>query len=221
MIVLPEMFTTGFAVDPVGVAEKNGGADTLDWMRETARKVDAAITGSVAVEEDGKYYNRMFFVRPDGSFDRYDKRHLFSFAGEDRAYTAGTKRVVVEWRGARILLQVCYDVRFPVFGRNRGDYDMMVYCASWPTSRRAVWDTLLRARAIENQCWVAGANRVGSDRSTDYSGGTYLIDYKGNVVAQDVGKEGVITAEADLEGSREFRRKFPALDDADKFELKL
>lgn len=219
LVVLPEMFSTGYATSPRGIADKNGRR-ALEWMRETARKMDAAITGSVCVEQEGRFYNRMFFVKPDGSVATYDKRHLFSFAGEDREYTAGTERVIVEWRGWRILLQVCYDLRFPVFARSRGDYDMIIYSANWPTVRRVVWDLLLKARAIENLCYVAGVNRTGDDPAASYSGGSYIIDYKGKVVASDDGCEQVVVSEADIEALRAFRRKFPAQDDADDFTLR-
>lgn len=188
---------------------------TLDWMIAEARRRGAAVTGSIAVEEPSpvgggpsRLYNRMYFVRPDGSVEFYDKRHLFFLTGESARYTAGDQRVIVEWRGWRILLQVCYDLRFPVFSRNGGgsgkaDYDVIVYSADWPPARIDAWNILLRARAVENVCYVVGVNR---DR-------TQLIDYKG--VEQE------ITAELDLEALREFRRKFPVLDDADGYQLKL
>jgi predicted amidohydrolase len=221
LIVLPEMFTTGFVVSPHGVAERNGGAETLAWMRSVSARSGAAVAGSVAVEEGAKFFNRMFFVRPDGSFDRYDKRHLFSFAGEDARYTAGDRRVVVEWRGWRVLLQVCYDLRFPVFSRNRGDYDLAVYVASWPTVRLGVWSTLLMARALENVCYVVGVNRVGDDPSAGYSGGTVAVDFRGRAVAEAApGREEALVCELDMESLRAFRQKFPALDDADTFTIK-
>jgi predicted amidohydrolase len=220
LIVLPEMFSTGFATRPAGIAEKEG-AQALEWMKSTAASTDAAaVVGSVAVEDGGKFYNRMFFVKPDGEIIAYDKRHLFSYAGEHKEYSAGSDRVVVEWRGWRILLQVCYDLRFPVFARSRGDYDMIVYSANWPTVRIDAWNTLLKARAIENLCYVAGVNRVGSDPSVAYSGGTWLFDYKGKTVAADQAVEQAIVAEADLEALRAFRRKFPAADDSDDFVIK-
>ncbi len=221
LIVLPEMFTTGYATDPSGAAE-TGGAAALEWMKRTANQTDAAVAGSVAVEDSGRFYNRMFFVKPDGAYAVYDKRHLFSFAGEDKAYTAGTERVVVEWRGMRILLQVCYDLRFPVFARNTGDYDMIIYSANWPTVRIDVWNSLLKARAIENLCYVAGVNRVGNDPYTSYSGGTYLFDFKGKIVAEaQENREEAVFAEINKEDLDSFRRKFPALDDADDFALTL
>ncbi len=170
LIVLPEMFATGYNVDARAVAGCAGEA--LDFLRKLARQYSSAVVGTVAVEEHGRYYNRMYFVRPDGTFDKYDKRHLFSFAGEHHSYTAGRERVVVEWRGWRILLQVCYDLRFPVFSRNRGDYDMIVYSADWPASRIEAWDILLRARAVENLCYVVGVNPIHSR----------LIDFKGRDV---------------------------------------
>lgn len=219
LIVLPEMFTTGYATDPEGAAEKDGAA-ALEWMKQAARTTGAAVAGSVAIEEEGRFYNRFFFVKPDGSHTFYNKRHLFSFAGEDKGYTRGAERVTVEWMGFRILLQVCYDLRFPVFARNRGDYDMIIYSASWPTVRIDVWNTLLKARAIENLCYVAGVNRVGRDPYTSYSGGTYMFDYKGRVMA-DAGqnRERAVFAEIDLESLHSFRRKFPALDDSDEFAI--
>lgn len=221
LIALPEMFTTGYATDPAGAAEKDGAA-VLEWMRQTARETGAAVTGSVAVEDEGRFYNRMFFVKPDGTHTVYNKRHLFSFAGEDKSYTAGTERVVVEWQGMRILLQVCYDLRFPVFARNRGDYDMIIYSANWPTVRIDVWNTLLKARAIENLCYVAGVNRVGNDPYTSYSGGTYLFDFKGKTAAQaHENREEAVFAETDKETLDAFRAKFPAGDDADDFTLKI
>ncbi len=221
LIVLPEMFTTGYATEPAGAAEKSG-ATALEWMRRTADATGAAVAGSVAVEEGGKFYNRMFFVKPGGECTAYDKRHLFSFAGEDEAYTAGTERVIVEWRGFRIFLQVCYDLRFPVFARNTGDYDMIIYSANWPTVRIDAWNALLKARAIENLCYVAAVNRVGNDPYTSYSGGTYLFDYKGKIAAKALeNREEAVFAEINMDELDAFRRKFPALDDADGFALKL
>ncbi|MDR2891108.1 MAG: amidohydrolase [Alistipes sp.] len=219
LIVLPEMFTTGFAVDPRGVAERAEG-ETFEWIREVAAHRNAAVAGSVATEEGGRYYNRLYFVRPDGTFTKYDKRHLFSFAGEQLRYTAGSERVVVEWREVRILLQVCYDLRFPVFARSRADYDMALYVASWPTVRIHPWNTLLRARAIENVCYVAGVNRTGTDPAASYSGGTAFVDFKGETLsAAEPNTEQAVVCELDPEALRAFRAKFPALTDADDFQL--
>ena len=218
LVVLPEMFATGFRTDPRATA--SGAAATLEWMRRIAARHDAAVAGSAAVEESGRYYNRFYFVRPDGGFATYDKRHLFSFGGEDRFFTAGRGRVVVGWRGVRILLQVCYDLRFPVFARCRDDYDMIVCVAQWPAPRIGAWNTLLRARAIENQCYVAGVNRVGSDPSCEYTGGTALIDPRGITVAScPDGAEAVAVGEVDLDSLRAFRRRFPALADRDGWRL--
>jgi len=162
LVVLPEMFPTGFCTRPREAAEPDGGP-TLAWMRRTARKKGAALAGSVAVEQDGRYFNRFYFVRPDGATVHYDKRHLFTYGGEHKEYTGGDRRVIAEYKGWRILLQVCYDLRFPVWSRNRDDYDMILYVASWPTPRVEAWSALLKARAIENVCYVAGVNRVGDD----------------------------------------------------------
>ncbi len=224
LIVLPEMFTTGFVVDPEGAAEPDGGATTLGWMRTVAARRGAAVAGSVAVAEERGgttcYFNRFFFVKPDGEVTAYDKRHLFSFGGEHLRYTPGGKRVVVEWLGWRILLQVCYDLRFPVFARNRGDYDMMLYVASWPTVRIHPWNTLLRARAIENVSYAVGVNRTGEDPLASYSGGTALIDFRGDTVAAAApGSEEAVVCEVDIEALRAFRAKFPALTDADEFRM--
>ena len=170
LYVLPEMWSTGFATEPEGIAESDGSS--LNWMKQMANRLDAAVAGSIATEIDGKYYNRFYFVKPandgsDNEIEYYDKHHLFTYSGEHLRYTAGERRVVVEWRGWRFLLQVCYDLRFPIFARNCAEgpdaYDVALYVASWPTSRRAPWDTLLRARAIENQCYVCGVDRTGDD----------------------------------------------------------
>lgn len=221
LVVLPEMFTTGFCTAPKGVAEQ-ADAETLAWMRETAARHDTAVAGSVATEEDGRYYNRFYFVRPDGTYTLYNKRHLFTFAGEDKHYEAGQERVIVEWRGWRILLQVCYDLRFPVFARNGGDYDLALYVANWPTVRIHPWNTLLRARAIENVCYVAGVNRTGDDPFVSYSGGTALVDFKGETVAEAAwNAEEAVYVELDKDALDGFRNKFPALNDADNFELKI
>ncbi|MDR2285942.1 MAG: nitrilase family protein [Prevotellaceae bacterium] len=219
IIILPEMFTTGFCISPVNVAEK-ADTDTLAWMQNLAGDRNSAIAGSIAVEDGGKYYNRFYFVKPDGSYSVYNKRHLFSFVGEDREYTAGDKRVIVEYGGFRILLQVCYDIRFPVFSRNRGDYDMIIYVANWPFSRIGAWTALLPARAIENQCYVAGVNRAGSDPATKYSGGTALIDFLGQpAVVAGFDKEEAVLGTVNIKSLNAFRKKFPALADADKFVL--
>ena len=181
--VLPEMFSTGFCTHPDGIAEP-ADSDTLQWMKDKAKETNAAIAGSVAVTENSKFYNRFYFVYPDGKVQHYDKHHLFTYGGEHLRFTAGTERVVVEFRGVRILLEICYDLRFPVWARNHGDYDMILYVASWPTPRVEAWSALLKARAIENQCYVAGVNRVGTDPSCQYCGGSVVIDPYGKTIAE-------------------------------------
>lgn len=213
--VLPEMFATGFATCPQGIAE-TGGGHSLQWMVDKAHQLDAAIVGSLAVEEQGHYFNRLYFVQPDGTITHYDKRHLFGYGGEKRSYSSGEHRVVVSFRGVRYMMQVCYDLRFPVFSRNHRDYDAAIYVANWPTSRISVWDTLLRARAIENQSYVIGVNRVGCDAACQYNGHSAIIDAYGRTMSQCTdGAEGWALAELDMEQLTHFRQKFPVLDDAD------
>lgn len=214
LYILPEMFSTGFCTLPEGIAESEGLS--LDWLKAKSAAMNAAIAGSVATEEQGKYYNRFYFVKPDGSVEYYDKRHLFTYGGEHNHYTAGDKRVVVEWRGVRILLEVCYDLRFPIWSRNRGDYDMIIYVASWPTPRVEAWKALLVARAIENQCYVAGVNRVGDDPNCTYCGGSSIINPYGRHMAICADNcECEVSAEIDMEALEAFREKFPVLKDAD------
>lgn len=215
LYVLPEMFSTGFCTVPDGIAE-SADSDTLQWMKAKAAATNAAIAGSVAIACDGKFYNRFYFVKPDGSVSFYDKKHLFTYGGEHQRFTAGDRRVVVEWRGVRIMLEVCYDLRFPIWARNHGDYDMILYVASWPTPRVGAWSTLLLARAIENQCYVAGVNRVGSDPTCQYCGGSVIVDPYGVVMASCAdGQECEATAEIDMDKLVAFRQKFPVLNDAD------
>lgn len=218
LYVLPEMFSTGFCTHPEGIADKNGS--TLAWMRKKAAENDAAIAGSIAVEEDGKFYNRFHFVYPDGKVVCYNKKHLFTYGGEDKRFTPGNERVIAEYKGVRILLQICYDLRFPVFSRNRNDYDVAIYVASWPTPRVEAWKALLKARAIENQCYVLAVNRVGSDPFCQYCGGSAVIDPYGKIVsACEDGKECIAVADIDMKELLAFREKFPVLEDADSFKL--
>lgn len=219
LIVLPEMFSTGFCMDAERVALPNGG-EVLSWMQRKAIACSCAITGTVAVSDAGCYFNRMYFVFPDGAYRTYDKRHLFTFGGEDKVYTCGTERVVVEYKEFRFLLQVCYDLRFPVWSRCRGDYDAIIYVANWPGGRRDVWDTLLKARALENQCYVIGSNRVGNDDTGVYDGGSIIIGPYGKTIARcedDV--EGMAAGKIVLAVQDNFRLRFPALADADKFDV--
>jgi len=219
IIILPEMFTTGFCISPQNIAER-ADTVTLKWLQNMAAEKNSAFAGSVATEENGKYYNRFYFVKPDGSYSTYNKRHLFSFAGENNEYTAGKERVIVEYSGFRILLQICYDLRFPVFSRNTDDYDMIIYVANWPVSRVGAWNTLLLARAIENQCYVAGVNRTGADPAAKYNGGTALIDFLGKpVIAAVSDREEAVFGTVNIRSLNDFRNKFPAFKDADNFAI--
>ncbi|MCE2616459.1 MAG: amidohydrolase [Phocaeicola sp.] len=219
LIILPEMFSTGFITLPNGIAERED-CETLRWMVQKAKERNAAIAGSIAIESKGHFYNRLYFVEPDGKITHYDKRHLFSYSGEDKSFTPGNKRVIVTFRGVRILLQICYDLRFPVFSRNKGDYDMMLYVASWPTSRVKQWLALLRARAIENQCYVAAVDRVGKDPSCEYCGGTLLLDPFGETITEcPMNAETTATGKIDLDTLNAYHKRFPAINDADKFTI--
>lgn len=220
VVVLPEMFATGFTVDPQSVAETMQGP-IVEWMRSAAAKYGRAIVGTAIIEERGCYYNRALFVKPSGEVVHSDKRHLFTLGGEAEHLTAGSQRVVVEYGGLRWLLLTCYDLRFPVWSRNRGDYDVVVYPAAWPASRRTAWQTLLRARAIENEAYVIGANRAGSDPIVPYSGDSAIIDFRGEPLAEIGAEEGVITAELDPNELEHFREKFPVMRDSDEFQLTL
>lgn len=217
VVVLAEMFQTGFVVNPEAVADKG---ETLEWMLSLSLRLDAAIVGSVATSVDDTYRNRMYFVMPDGRVEYYDKRHLFSVGGEAENYTPGTERRVVCWRGIRYLLEVCYDLRFPVWSRQRGDYDVAIYSALWPKPRREVWRTLLRARAIENQAYVVGVNRIGSEPSgLEYVGDSAVIDARGVAMVDMSSKEGVEVVEVDIEALVAFRQRFNVGADADDFVL--
>ncbi|MCD8287238.1 MAG: amidohydrolase [Porphyromonadaceae bacterium] len=219
LYILPEMFSTGFCVRPQEMAESMD-SPTLSWLKETAMRLDGALMGSLLIQENNCFYNRLCFVKPDGEVTTYDKRHLFTFAGEDKAFTAGTRRVIVTYKGMRILLQICYDLRFPVFSRNNNDYDMAVYVANWPTPRAEAWKILLRARAIENQCYVVGVNRVGRDPFCGYSGDSAILDAYGRTIAAcPAEKECEAYATLTTEELEKLRRKFPALDDRDDFSL--
>lgn len=217
LYVLPEMWSTGFVTSPEGIAEED--EYSLNWMIEQAKMHNAAICGSVSIKNDG-YRNRNYFVFPDGTFKYYDKRHLFSFGGENANYEHGCSRVIVEWKGYRCLLLTCYDLRFPVWCRNQDDYDVIIIVANWPESRKHVWDTLLKARAIENQCFVIASNRVGQDNSSIYIGGSYVIDAKGKIISQNhTEDEEIISATISHNDLDNFRNKFRVLSDRDEFKL--
>jgi len=230
VIVLSEMFTTGFSMAPEKIAEPFDfeNMSTLNRMRSWAAELNAVITGSVSVEENGKYFNRLFWVRPDGSFSTYDKRHTFTFVGEDKHYERGNERIVEEWRGWKICPLICYDLRFPTWSRNKiveGKplYDVLIYIANWPAARKEPWQKLLLARAIENQCYVVGLNRVGKDaNSNDYSGDSSIINSKGEYLLQLTPfKEEIKTQTISWSDLEDFRKKFPVLSDADDFEVKV
>ncbi|MEW5681995.1 MAG: amidohydrolase [Pseudomonadota bacterium] len=219
LIVLPEMFSTGFSMLSSEIAEPEG--ETLAWLALQARQLGAAIVGSVATRLDSGCVNRCYFVTPEGEVSYYDKKHLFRMAGEHQAYQAGAERVVVQYRGWRILLQVCYDLRFPVFSRNLNDYDIALYVANWPAPRSHAWRTLLQARAMENQAYVLGCNRVGTDgNAIAYRGDSLIVDYLGQPQVDLAPDEaGVLTGTLDLTALRQYRQQFPAHLDADKFSL--
>ncbi len=218
LIVLPEMFTTGFSMNALGNAEEPGGA-TERWMMNVARERDCAVTGSIAVREGNGVYNRMLFVTPTG-VQHYDKRHLFRMAGEDQRYQSGQERVVVAWRDWRINLQVCYDLRFPVFSRNREDYDLLLYVANWPQQRRYHWRQLLIARAIENLACVVGVNRIGADaRGLSYSGDSLAVAGDGTILLDALSANGAAQVVLDGVALHAYRREFPCQMDADHFQL--
>ncbi len=222
LLVLPEMLTTGFSMDAPGQAEPMSGP-TVAWLRATAARLDAVVTGSVIIAENGNYYNRLLWVRPDGTLSSYDKRHLFTLAGEQHTYSPGTARLVEDWRGWRICPLVCYDLRFPVWSRNQpaAPYDFVLYVANWPAVRRLAWMTLLRARAIENVACALGVNRVGHDGAGHaYAGDSALLDAQGNYLVEANTETGIFThalVRADLDA---FRARFTALQDGDAFELR-
>lgn len=223
LYVLPEMWNTGFICDPSECEEliEDSQGQSVRWMQEMADSTNAAIAGSMATRaKDGSIRNRFFFVRPgeeEPCF--YDKHHLFTYANEDRFYTAGQEKVIVDWRGLRFRLFVCYDLRFPIWCRNTDDdetYDVALFVASWPTTRILAWRSLLIARAIENQCYVCGVNRIGSDPQCDYSGGTLMIDPYGNIIKTcPDNQESTITGIIDIPKLKHFRQKFPVLTDRD------
>jgi omega-amidase len=222
LIVLPEMFTTGFTMAPEGLAEPHEGP-TLGWMRQQAGRLGAALCGSIITQTADGYVNRLLFVTPEGAVHHYDKRHLFRMANEHQHYEAGTCRALIDYLGWRILPTVCYDLRFPVFLRNRSDYDLLLCVANWPAARRHPWRVLLQARAIENLCYVAGVNRVGQDgKGYDYSGDSMLVDFKGQALLDhSAGTAFVETVTLSAAALGRFRDAFPAWQDADDFELRL
>lgn len=226
LVVLPETFTSGFSNEAIGEAETMDGP-SVAWLRELAREVDAAVTGSMVIREGAEVFNRLLFATPDGALMQYDKRHLFRMAREHERYAAGGPKLLVEWRGWRICPQVCYDLRFPVFARNvfdtaagRFDYDLILWVANWPAPRRYAWQTLLRARAIENLACVVGVNRVGVDgNELAYAGDSVALDALGQPVIELGAQSQVATTRLDAAALCAHRQRFPAQLDADRFQL--
>jgi predicted amidohydrolase len=221
LVVLPEMFTTGFSMDAPALAESMDG-ETVGWLKEVARHNKTAICGSVIISEGGDYYNRFICADPDGLLVTYDKRHLFRLADEHNHYTQGNAIQTFELKGFRICPMICYDLRFPAWSRNRNSYDLLLYVANWPSRRHNAWATLLRARAIENLSYVTGVNRVGRDgNDLPYIGGSAIIDYLGNDLADLGERKGTATATLDLEELQSFRDRFAFHKDADEFTLEI
>lgn len=219
IIVLPEMFTTGFTMKPQTLSETMNG-ETVEWMLLMSVKTNSAICGSIIIEENSNYYNRFIWVQPDGTIKHYDKRHLFSYAGEDGNYTPGNERIVIDYKGFRICPQICYDLRFPVFSRNNGDYDVLLYVANWPSIRSEIWTTLLTARAIENQCYVIAVNRTGEDgNGLKYNGGSMIINPIGIVDLKLSETYWTNTGTINKEILNNIRDTYPFLKDCDKFKL--
>lgn len=219
IVVLPETFSTGFSMNTDKLAEPVTG-DTITTLRQWASEYWIAIAGSYISRERHAYYNRAFFITPEGETYFYDKRHLFRMGSETEHFTAGSRRTIIPYQGWNILLLVCYDLRFPVWSRNvNNEYDLVIYVANWPVPRRKVWDVLLQARALENICYVCGVNRVGTDGNQfPYNGGSAIYSYKGELMAQvPDNEEGTATATLELPALQGFRSKFPAWKDADSF----
>ena len=219
LIVFPEMFTSGFTMHPNLVAETMNGVTVL-WLKNIAKTKNCAITGSLVIVENGNLYNRMVFFFPYGEIQHYDKKHLFTLAGEDKIYTSGKEKVIVNYKDFKICLQVCYDLRFPVFSRNTENYDLLIYVANWPKVRTNAWDILLKARAVENVSYVIGVNRIGTDNNNfEYIGHSQIIDELGNFILKPTENEGVFIADFDKNKMLETRNKLNFLDDRDYFDL--
>lgn len=228
LIILPEMFNTGFTMDIKGLAEPMN-SKTFRWMKQQAAQARAVVAGSFIVRDRQEYYNRLLWMEPDGTYAVYDKRHLFRMAGEHHTFAAGSARLVREIRGWKICPMVCYDLRFPVWSRNRWmeddqslEYDLLVFIANWPAARVNAWKLLLQARAVENLCFVAGVNRVGTDgNKIAYNGNSMVADPKGVPLWENEGEETIKTITLSMEELRGYRQKFPAYLDADGFSLQI
>lgn len=221
LVLLPEMFPTGFCIEPKGISETMDG-DSVRWMKRTAESLKCAVTGSLIIRENRRYFNRAVFIDQYENMTWYDKRHLFSMAGEEAKFNAGLKRLIVPLNGWRICFQICYDLRFPVWSRNQDDYDVLVYLASWPAARSDVWNALLKARAIENQSYVIGVNRIGTDgNGISYIGESMVIHPKGIITGEfQRATEEIKTFTLSLDEINEFREKFPVWKDRDEFTVK-
>ncbi|MBP6557261.1 MAG: nitrilase family protein [Flavobacterium sp.] len=219
LIVLPEMFSSGFTMNPKAVAETMQG-ETISWLQHLAKAKNCAITGSLVIEENGHFYNRLVFVFPNGDIQTYDKRHLFTLAGEDKVYTAGTEKLIIDYKGFKICPLICYDLRFPVFARNVENYDLLIYVANWPKPRVNAWDILLKARAVENMSYAIGVNRIGIDNNNlEYVGHSQAVDFLGNYILEPQETEGVFIVELDKEKLLETRNKLGFLNDRDFFNV--
>lgn len=231
VVILPEMFSTGFSMKPEQLAENMGGA-TVTWMKEMAASKKIIVAGSIIIEQNGNHFNRLIWMLPNGQYGFYDKRHLFAFAEENKHYTAGTQRLIASVNGWKLNLMVCYDLRFPVWARqqflspsgegrdNAFEYDVLIYTANWPEKRNTAWKTLLRARAIENQCYVIGVNRVGNDGNNIYhSGDSMIIDPLGEILYHKEHDEEVFTIELSKNHLQETRERFQFWRDADRFDI--
>lgn len=222
LIILPEMFSTGFSMNASALAETMDGR-AVEWMRATAKQKNCVITGSLIIKENQKFYNRLIWMKPDGSFHQYDKRHLFRLAHEQQTYTPGTQKLIIEYKGWKILPLVCFDLRFPVWSRRTksSDYDLLIYVANWPERRITAWNQLLIGRAIENQCYVAGVNRIGNDGTDVYhSGESAVINFKGeNISGICAHEECVETVSLEKNPLDDFRKQLPFIEDADEFTI--
>lgn len=219
LIVLPEMFTSGFTMNPKNVAETMRG-ETILWLKNLAKSKNCAITGSLVIKENGNYFNRLVFVFPNGEIQYYDKRHLFTLAGEDKVYTSGTEKLIIEYKDFKICPLICYDLRFPVFSRNVENYDLFIYVANWPKIRLNAWDILLKARAVENMSYVIGVNRIGLDNNNhEYVGHSQVVDFLGNHIIEPYETEDIYIVEINKEKMLETRGKLAFLNDKDDFEI--